>query len=198
MDNGGSRNADRRARLLEAAVAAFAARGFHATTTRDIAAAAGMSPAAVYVHHETKEQLLYEISREGHAGSLALVRKAIATTEDPAAQLAAVIRAFVTDHARSPTIARVVNYELAALTPEHRAEIEGIRRTITGELRQVVERGVADGAFETSDPRMTTAALLSLGIDVARWYRQGLDLSPEGIGDFYAALALRIVGHRGD
>ena len=38
-------------RLLEAAVAAFADRGFHGTTTRDIATAAGLSPAAVYVHH---------------------------------------------------------------------------------------------------------------------------------------------------
>ncbi|WP_342215837.1 TetR family transcriptional regulator [Nocardia cyriacigeorgica] len=44
-----------RARLLEAAAAAFADKGFNATTTRDIAAAAGMSPAAVYVHHRSKE-----------------------------------------------------------------------------------------------------------------------------------------------
>jgi AcrR family transcriptional regulator len=36
-----------RARLVEAAIAAFAEKGFHGTTTRDIAAAAGMSPAAL-------------------------------------------------------------------------------------------------------------------------------------------------------
>ena len=55
-----------RARLLAAAAEAFADRGFHGTTTRDIAAAAGMSPAAVYVHYKSKEQLLHQLSRVGH------------------------------------------------------------------------------------------------------------------------------------
>ena len=46
-----------RARLVEAAIAAFAEKGFHGTTTRDIAAAAGMTPAALYVHHRSSEDL---------------------------------------------------------------------------------------------------------------------------------------------
>lgn len=62
-------------RILSAAGTAFADRGFHATTTRDIAAAAGLSPAAVYVHHESKEQLLYLISLEGHQRTEELVRR---------------------------------------------------------------------------------------------------------------------------
>ena len=57
---------DARTRLLAAAVDAFADRGFHGTTTRDIAAAAGMSPAALYVHHRSKEELLYLIAVAGH------------------------------------------------------------------------------------------------------------------------------------
>ena len=48
-----------RDRLLTAAVAAFGAKGFHATSTRDIARAASLSPAAVYVHHQSKDCLLY-------------------------------------------------------------------------------------------------------------------------------------------
>jgi AcrR family transcriptional regulator len=41
-------------KLLVAAVEAFAERGYHATTTRDIAGRAGMSPAALYIHYKTK------------------------------------------------------------------------------------------------------------------------------------------------
>ena len=55
-----------RDRLLAAAIEAFAAKGLHGTTTRDIAAGAGMSPAALYVHHRSKEELLFLISRAGH------------------------------------------------------------------------------------------------------------------------------------
>lgn len=183
-----------RDRLFLAAVSAFAERGFHGTSTRDIAAAAGMSPAAVYVHHRSKEELLHHISQRGHQLTLDLVRDAVASEDDPAGQLVAVMRTFAVHHARAHTSARVVNYELAALDDEHLPEILGLRRDIAAEIRALVERGVAAGVFATSNPRMAATALLSLGIDVARWYREDGDWSPEDVGEFYADLALRMVG----
>ncbi len=185
-----------RARLLEAAVAAFADKGFNGTTTRDIASAAGMSPAAVYVHHKSKEELLYLISRSGHEVTLNLVVEAAASDPDPVTALRNVIRAFAAHHARGHTSARIVNYELAALTPEHHAEIRAIRQQIDREIRDLVEHGVATGAFDVPDTRMAAVALLSLGIDIARWYRDEGAWSPEDIGDAYAEMALRIVGAR--
>ncbi|MGH3948978.1 MAG: helix-turn-helix domain-containing protein, partial [Pseudonocardiaceae bacterium] len=50
-------------RLMVAAIESFARQGFHATTTRDIATAAGMSPAALYVHYPSKSAVLSAISR---------------------------------------------------------------------------------------------------------------------------------------
>ena len=187
---------DARTRLVEAAVAAFAAKGFHGTTTRDIASAAGMSPAALYVHHRSKEDLLHQISRAGHDRTLALVRAGVANSEDPTEQLLSVVHAFVVHHAQGHTGARVVNYELSALSPEHLVEIAAIRRAIEQEMRDVVERGVARGEFHTPDPHMTALALLSLGIDVARWYRDEGQWEPEDIAEHYCELALRIVGAR--
>lgn len=185
---------DARSRLVAAAVESFASKGFHGTTTRDIASAAGMSPAALYVHHKSKEDLLYLISRAGHERTLQLVKDAVASSSDSVEQLLAVVRGFTAHHARAHTSARIVNYELAALSPEHLPEIAGIRRAIEEEMRRVVEEGVAGGAFRTSNPRMTALALLSLGIDVARWYRDEGEWSPEEIADHYCELALRIVG----
>lgn len=190
------RGDDTRERLLRAAISAFAERGFHATTTRDIAAAAGMSPAAVYVHHRSKEELLYQISRSGHERTLALVRAAIASAEDPETQLHAVVRSFALHHAEENTSARVVNYELGALSAAHAREITGLRRAISAELYALVERGVAEGRFDCPDPRIAATALLSLGIDIARWYRENRSWSPAQLADSYAAIALRIVGAR--
>jgi AcrR family transcriptional regulator len=185
---------DARSRLMAAAVDSFAAKGFHGTTTRDIASAAGMSPAALYVHHRSKEELLHRISRDGHDRTLALVQDAVASSTDPREQLLALVRAFVVHHAEGHTGARIVNYELAALSPEHLEEIAATRRQIEAEMRGVVERGVAAGTFTTADPHMTALALLSLGIDVARWYRDEGAWTPDQIAEHYCELALRIVG----
>ena len=186
-----------RSRLLAAAVEAFATRGFHGTTTRDIAAAAGMSPAALYVHHRSKEELLHQISRAGHEATLALVEEAVASTDDPVAQLARLVEDFVRHHAVAHTSARVVNYELAALSAPHLAEILELRHRIDLVVRDLVERGVAAGAFTTPDPVMTASALLSLGIDVARWYRDEGVWTPDDVAAHYRQLALLMVGvHR--
>ena len=194
---GSSRAEVSRARLLDAAVSAFADKGFHGTTTRDIAAAADMSAAALYVHHRSKEELLHLISLQGHDATLALVREAIASSDEPAEQVGALAHAFALHHARELQSSRVVNYELAALTPEHRAEIRAIRRQIEDAVRDLVERGVRSGDFTTTRPRVAAVALLSLSIDIARWFHDGGEWTPEELADAYAELALRIVGATG-
>jgi len=183
-----------RARLLEAAVQAFASRGFHGTSTRDIAAAAGLSPAALYVHHPSKEDVLFRIALEGHHASLACILDGVASSSVPREQLVAVMRAFVLEHVAHHTRARVITYELAALQDEHLPEILKLRRKGERALRRVVEAGVEQGSFTTPDVRMTTLAILSLGIDVARWYHPGGPFAAERIAEHYCTLALRMVG----
>lgn len=188
--------ADTARRLLDAAGNAFAERGFHATTTRDIAAAAGMSPAAVYVHHESKEELLYLLSLEGHQVTDALIRDAIEGASSPADQLTAVIAAFTAFQVEQRVMARVVNYELHALTAEHAEQIWVLRRSIQRRVQDVVTAGARSGDFTTTDPAMTTMAILSLCVDIARWYNRDALWPPDQLAAFYCDLTLRMVGAR--
>jgi AcrR family transcriptional regulator len=181
-------------RLLLAAVEAFAERGFHATTTRDIAGRAGMSPAALYIHYRTKEELLYQISVFGHERAVRILGDAAALPEPAAVRLATAVSRFVRWHAEHHTRARVVQYELTALHEDHYAEILVLRRR-TGEiLRSILEDGVATGEFTLSDNRGTARAMLSLCIDVARWFDPAGPDSPAELGRLYATLALRMAG----
>ncbi len=194
-ERGGSERAEStRTRLMEAATAAFAEKGFAGTTTRDIAAAAGMSPAALYVHHSSKEELLYLISLAGHRDTLRTVRDAIGSSDDPAEALHTLVYEFALHHARGRRWARIVNYELGALSSEHLEQIRGLRRETEAQVRGLVERGVRAGVFRTEDPRMAAVMLLSLGIDIARWFREDRRWAPEDVARGYAAAALRIVG----
>lgn len=183
-----------RDRLLTAAVAAFGAKGFHATTTRDIAKAANLSPAAVYVHHQSKEDLLYLISIAGHRELYAALQAAVAAAARPRDQLAEVVRAFVGEHARRRDIARVVNDELDALSPVHRREVDELRQAMEQLMRDLIAAGVERGEFAVTDPHLTGRAVLSLGMDVAHWFRPQGRWSVQHVADTYAELALRMVG----
>ncbi|MES5822473.1 TetR/AcrR family transcriptional regulator [Streptomyces sp. RG80] len=181
-------------RLLIAAVEAFAERGYHATTTRDIAGRAGMSPAALYIHYKTKEELLHRISRIGHQKALDILRTASRREGTATERLADAVSSFVGWHAGGRTTARVVQYELDSLGPDARAEILALRRQCDAEVRAIIEDGVAAAEFDVLDVKGTTLAVLSLCIDVARWFSVDGPWTPDEVGSLYADLVLRMVG----
>ncbi|MGY0487514.1 TetR/AcrR family transcriptional regulator [Streptomyces sp. WG-D5] len=183
-------------RLLVAAVEAFAERGYHATTTRDIASRAGMSPAALYIHYKTKEELLLRISRIGHEKALNILRQAVASEGTAADRLAEAVRSFVRWHAGHHMTARVVQYELDSLGEENRPAIVALRRESDASVREIINDGVKAGEFDVPDVPGTTVAVLSLCIDVARWFNAEGKRTPDEVGALYADLVLRMVAAR--
>lgn len=184
-------------RLLTAGVRCFASNGFHATTTRDIAKAASLSPAALYVHFAAKEEVLFEIIRTGHESSLQVVRET-ERAEDPATYVKALVARFVAWHARHHVVGRVSQYELSALTAEHYEVIVGLRQQTTAVFHEAILWGMREEAFGVVDAHRVVRAVLSLGVDLVRWYRlDGAD-TPEQLGRFYAELALGMVTAAGN
>jgi AcrR family transcriptional regulator len=183
-------------RLLLAALQSFADRGFHGTTTRDVAKRARMSPAALYSHYPSKAELLYQISRATHEAMLREMRDVFALEAKPVERLANIVRTHARFHAVHHTACRVANYELHSLLPKHRAEVQKLRAGMEDVMREAIRLGVVSGDFTVGDVTLATIALLSLGIDVARWFRPGGRLTPEQVAENYAAYAATML--RGD
>jgi AcrR family transcriptional regulator len=184
---------DTAVRIMLAAADAFADRGFHATTTRDIASRAGLSPAGVYVHFASKEVLLFELSRRGHARARDLLVAAADQAATPTEALEAIIGGFSRWHAEHYELGRIVQFEFRHLSPEHREAVLGLRKEIDGVVAGVLRDGVASGEFEVDDVPVTALALLSMAIDVARWYAPDVRRTPADIETSYGRLAVRLV-----
>ena len=184
---------DTAVRIMLAAADAFAERGFHATTTRDIASRAGLSPAGVYVHFASKEVLLFELSRRGHARARDLLVAAAEASPTPTEALRAIVGGFSRWHAEHYELGRIVQFEFRHLSPEHRDEVLTLRKEIDQVVAGVLRDGVATGEFEVPDVSATALALLSMAIDVARWYTPDVRRTPEAIESAYGDLAVRLV-----
>lgn len=181
-------------KLLTSAVRCFAANGYHATTTRDIAAGVGLSPAAMYVHFPTKELVLFKIVRSGHERALAdLQTSEVAQSGDAVRTLRVLISRYTAWHARHHVTARVAQYELSGLTAEHYEDILHLRHQTNEVFRHAVAKGVADSTFDQVDVNRVVRAMLSLAIDLIRWYRLDGSDHPDELGEFYADLALKMV-----
>ena len=65
-------------------------------------------------------------------------------------------------------------------------------------LRQIIQDGADSGEFRADDVPGTTLAVLSLCVDVARWFTADGPRTPDEVGTLYADLVLRMVGAPAD
>jgi AcrR family transcriptional regulator len=86
--------ARRRRQIVDAAVELFMKNGFHKTTTRQIARAAGVSIGLLYEYISTKEDILYLVCDAIHAEIHAAVSLALERTKKGAHPLAVAIREY--------------------------------------------------------------------------------------------------------
>jgi AcrR family transcriptional regulator len=184
--------------LLLAALDAFLARGYHAATTREIGERAGMSAAAVYTHWSAKHDLLFEISLIGHRAVLEVVEQALEqASDDPVDRVHAFVSAFATWHAENHALARVIQYEFKKLPRGQFRRIVKIRDRFEALMRDELAGGVAAGVFDVHDLEGTTLAVLSMCIDLARWYEPAPEHnSAEAVGELYAGLVMKMLRRR--
>jgi AcrR family transcriptional regulator len=179
--------------MLLAAISAFARHGYHATTTREIASALQLSPAAVYSHFPTKADLLFEATLRGNREILERLEAAVAGADGPVDRIAAIVRVSVLWHAGEHVFANAINTNFRALDEQRLAPVMKMRRAVTALVEGEIKRGVAAGVFRTVDIKGATIALLRM-VDVAPWYSEKGPMTPERLADVYVDLILHMLG----
>ncbi|MFO1237684.1 MAG: TetR/AcrR family transcriptional regulator [Alphaproteobacteria bacterium] len=149
--------------ILDAALAAFLARGFDAARMEDIAARAGISKAGVYLYFDSKIALLQAlIDREVKP----IARRAEALMRVGHADPAATLRQLATFARRILTQPRLVEVprlvlSLAGRFPEiaERYRREVVERAL-GALKGLIAAGVRQGVFRAADPDVTARQMI--------------------------------------
>jgi hypothetical protein len=104
------------------------------------------------------------------------------------------VAAFAKWHADHHVVARVIQYELKSLPPRQFREIARLRKRFEELLAAELSAGADAGAFDVPELEATTLAILSLCIDLARWYHPAADhKTSDEVGRLYAGLVGRML-----
>jgi len=186
-----------RVALMRTAVALMGERGFDGTSTRDIAAAADVSVAALYYHFPSKLDLLREFLHEAHDVVLArLEREVAAAGPAPRAQLDAAVATLLWSNLHddwAQLAAQVAWREHGRLDEPDRRKIAAKREQMVDRLEQVLRAGAADGSFATTEPREVARAVLTLCTTIVEPYAVMNRSLPEGIA-LYQRFAAGLAG----
>ncbi|MDQ4115973.1 MAG: TetR family transcriptional regulator [Actinomycetota bacterium] len=185
------------AALIAAAVQTMAVHGYHGTSVRDVAAAAGTSPAVLYHHFGSKQRLLVTLLDRGLDVLIAATEEALDLAgDDPAERLGAVVGAHVGVHLSSQRESLIGQSEIRSLEPAGRALVVTKRDVQQRTFERVVRDGVRRGVFTTATPEDAARFVSAACTSVAGWYRPGGPLDGPTVIARYRAIALDAVGYR--
>lgn len=184
--------------VLNAALQAFFANGYHDTSMRKIADGAGTAISHAYYYFPSKLEILRTLMIGVTTDLIHILEAARdAAGPDPVAQLAALVRNHVRLHTERQAESFVANTELRSLSATERQEIVDLRDHIATLFKDVVDDGLRQGCFTTAHRDEAVLAVVTMSTAVAGWYRDDGAKAPEAIADAYVDLALGMVGYTG-
>lgn len=159
----------RRRQIIDAAVRLFIRQGFHKTTTRQIAQAAGVSIGGLYEYVQTKEDILYLVCNAIHREMELGVSEALARAKAGTEALAGVIREyFLVCHRMSDHILFIYQ-ETQTLPAQWRKIVLENDVHITGLFIQALARLSANGEMPPLDEQRLELAAHTITVLGHMW-----------------------------
>jgi AcrR family transcriptional regulator len=185
--------------IVEAAIAVMAEHGYHGTSVRDIAERAGLSPAALYHHFVSKQEVLATIMERGIEALLARTQEALDRAGDqPEDRLRALVEVQVLFHLEDQRGTLLGTSELRALEEPVRSQHIAKRHAQQRMFDRVITDGVRLGAFSTPLPLEASRAIVVMCTGVASWFSPHGPATRAEMVRRYQRLALDMVGARYD
>jgi len=170
---------NRRQEVLKAAARLFRRKGFHATSTRDIASAAGMQSGSPFYHFKSKGALLYAVMEEGMRSAILRQQAAIdSAAEGPRECLRLLIRNHF-DILLGPgsDFIPVMLYESRSITARQRALLAQLQSEYEAPWMPVLEALCGAGLLR-ADVKLARLLIFGALNWSAQWYdrRKGASL----------------------
>jgi TetR/AcrR family transcriptional regulator, fatty acid metabolism regulator protein len=190
-----NKTADKRGRILDAAIKMFAERGFHTATVAEIARAAGVADGTIYLYFKSKEDLLLRLFDEKMTELTAEARAEVEGQRTAPEKLRRFIQLHLSLVERNPDLASVLIVELrqsaqflrAADRNKLAAYVDVIAEVVragqqSGELDGTISPGTVKRAIFGALDELALAWLVSgrrtplkkTAAEVAEWFVRGL------------------------
>jgi len=187
-----NRNADKYQRILDAAAAVFAEKGFFNSRIADIADRADVADGTVYLYFKNKEEILMTAINTAFDGFMSLARTELKKLADPAERLRRLAFLHLDAMGSNRNLAVVFQMELRQSTRflsefSHQHMVEYLQL-----VREAIREGQAKGIFrrEMSDKYAANCFFGALDEMVTSWVLSGHEFQLSNAADMVADIFL--------
>lgn len=170
---------DTRALILQRAKELFLIQGYHRTSMRQIAAAAGISTGPLYFHFENKAEVVFHICNEALERLTAEYRRIAAADGHSALRLRETYHVYRAFHLQEPQmfeILKLVMHPLGGikLPAEMAAALKLKSRCLFEVMEEIIRTGIARREIRPLDPKALALSLYSMSEGILLSDQSGL------------------------
>jgi len=177
--------------IMNAAARLFVEKGFHDTTIRDIASAAGMSEVGVYREATSKQDILLAVLDQEMDRISADLYSVVNSDLKADEKLRLAVQMYVGRLSDDIELSRLVLLEYQNLEPDYQARHITRRDRLEHLWRQILREGIREGLFRPVDVSAVTFAILGMQNWMLSWYRSHGRLEPVELADRFVDLIFR-------
>ena len=150
---------NKRERIIAAAAKLFGEKGYHDTTTAEIAEAAGVAAGTIYIYFSSKEELLVAVFEEFLGKHMQQLREGVAREATPHAKLDCLLQLGLELMQGNPDSARIFLSLLRQSTDMIKAVTKRSSRAYKDIIEEVLREGVSSGLCREVDIPATATML---------------------------------------
>ncbi len=135
---------------IRSAAAVFAEKGFHGSSTRDIAEHLGIKQGSLYYYFKSKEEALGEVCLLGIRDYVQHMTSIAAGEQSFETKLVATVTSHLTSYREKNEALKVYNDERLYLPEEKRRKLKELGSGYRQQLEQIFEEGIQTGAVRSS------------------------------------------------
>lgn len=161
-----------REEILRSASVLFAARGYRAVTTDDIADAIGLTKSAMYYYFKSKYELLSTIFHVSFEHYLTQARAIAANDAGPVENLRRLIKQHAINVMEMREWTTIYFREESELTEKDRLYVARSRREYGQLFGHAYAVGVRKGVFKDTEPMLVVNGIIGACNSIVLWYRE--------------------------
>lgn len=166
-----SKQLQRKAQILDAALAVIVQKGYENSRMDDIVASSNMSKGAIYWYYKSKKEVYLSLVNHWVHNYSAVLNHIVDTDRSASDQLRSLFQYFIDQYEKDPVVFKALLefWSMAGRDPEFNDKLQKVYSEFVTLISTIIQQGMDNGEFKNLDVDITAMSIM-VNIEGIMWF----------------------------
>ena len=161
----------RKAQILDAALAVIVQKGYENSRMDDIVASSKMSKGAIYWYYKSKKEIYLSLVNHWVHNYSAVLNHIVDTDRSASDQLRSLFQYFIVQYEKDPVVFKALLefWSMAGRDPEFNDKLQKVYSEFVNLISTIIQQGMDNGEFKNLDVDITAMSIM-VNIEGIMWF----------------------------